>query len=116
MMAHVNETRLVLASIEVASGMFSRMRGLLGREDMPPGHGLLISPCSSIHTFGMRFDLDVLFLDREGVVVHRVRDVKPCRIVRGGRRARSVVEARAGWLASTLVDIGDRLTLCLSAR
>jgi uncharacterized membrane protein (UPF0127 family) len=73
----------------------ARARGLAGLDDLPPGHGLHLRPCRSVHTLGMRFALDLLWLDAAGVIVRIDEDVAPGR-VRTCLRARSVVEVRAG--------------------
>ena len=88
---------LRLAQVEVARGWWGRARGLLGRSSLPAGHGLLLAPCSAIHTLGMRFALDVVFLDAQGRVVRLHRQVKPNRLlVRGGRGATAALELPAG--------------------
>ena len=78
---------------EVAKGVGSRMRGLIGRRTLPRGTGLLIPRCNCIHTFFMRFAIDAAFLDRRGEVVKVVRGIRPGRLwVWGGWRAASVLE------------------------
>jgi uncharacterized membrane protein (UPF0127 family) len=77
------ETRTVLGrSVPVATGFRSRLLGLalLSRERAGPG--LLIPDCSSVHTFGMRFELDVLFLDDGGRVISLRRSLPPARVAR----------------------------------
>jgi uncharacterized membrane protein (UPF0127 family) len=69
--------------------------GLVRLDDMPADVALHISPCRSVHTFGMRFALDLVWLDRAGAVVRVDLDVAPRRL-RTCWRARSVIEARAG--------------------
>jgi uncharacterized protein len=61
--------RVVCARCEVAETVVARTRGLLGREELPAGEGLLIRPSFSIHTFFMRFPIDAVFLDRSGLVL-----------------------------------------------
>jgi uncharacterized protein len=77
------ENRTVIGRcVPVAAGFRSRLLGLslLSRERAGPG--LLIPRCSSVHTFGMRFELDVLFLDDGGRVIELRRSVPPARVVR----------------------------------
>jgi uncharacterized protein len=81
--------------IVVARGPLRRLRGLIGRRSWPAGVALEIPRCRSIHTFGMRFALDLVWLDSDRHVVRVDRGVPPCR-VRTCRRARSVLELRAG--------------------
>jgi len=103
--------RVLVDTVEVAARLPERMRGLLGRRALPPGRALLITPCSGIHTFFMRFALDVLFLDRDLAVVKAVANVRPGRCVAGGRAANAVLEMQAGWFPLDTVAAGDRLTL-----
>ncbi len=84
-----------------------RLKGLLGREALPRGEGLLIAPCDSIHTFFMRFPIDVLFLDGGGKVVRAVPNLVPWRATRLYLGARSVLELWAGALAETGTSDGD---------
>jgi uncharacterized protein len=81
--------------VPVATGFRARLLGLafLGRERA--GSGLLIPRCSSVHTFGMRFALDLVFLDERGTPLAIHRDVRPRRLVRR-RRAAAVLELPAG--------------------
>jgi len=79
--------------IVIARG-FRRVVGLIGRRDWPPGVALAIPRCRSVHTFGMRFALDLVWLDSEGSVVRVDRAVPPWR-VRSCWGARSVLELRA---------------------
>ncbi len=96
-------------------GAFERVHGWLGRASAGPGEGLLISPCASLHTFGMRFPLDAAFLDRGGRVLKVALSVPPGRLVwgppRGLLRPWSVraLELPAGTLASAGVGPGTEL-------
>ena len=98
------------ARCTVAATTLSRMKGLLGRKELPPGEGLLIRPGSSIHMFFMRFPIDAVFLDRDHVVRKVVPDLKPWRLA-GARGAKSVVELAAGESARNGIEPGQRLTL-----
>lgn len=81
---------------EVAESVLERMRGLIGRDGLESGRGMLITKCNCIHTFFMRFPIDATFLDRQGNVVKTVRNIRPWRPwVWGGWRARSVLETAA---------------------
>ena len=81
---------------KVARTMFARMKGLIGMKSLPPGEGLLILHCNSIHTFFMSFAIDATFLDRDDRVVKTVRGIKPWRpFVWGGFRAVKVLETAA---------------------
>ena len=72
-----------------------RARGLSRRDDLPPDVALLLRRCRSVHTFTMRFPIDLVWLGADGRVVRIDRAVPPGRL-RACRRARSVLECRAG--------------------
>lgn len=97
-----------LAPVEVAASYHARRRGLLGRDGVEGG--LLISPCSGVHTFGMRFPIDVAYLDRSWTVL-AVVSMKRNRLGRNRLRARHVLEAEWGALDRWGVRPGVRLDL-----
>ena len=88
----------------------SRRKGLLGRPGLDEGEGLVIAPCSSVHTAFMRFPLDLLFLDRTGRVVGASTEVPPWRI-RLAWRGFAVVEVAAGTLRRSDTRCGDTVEL-----
>ena len=65
----------VLFRVERAESIAERLRGLLGRRGLDPGAGVLLMNCGSIHTFGMRFTIDVVFLTKKGFVTKIFRNV-----------------------------------------
>jgi uncharacterized protein len=104
-------TGLVVAStLEPAFDSATRNRGLLGRTGLPAGHALVIAPTSMVHTFFMRFPIDILIVSRDGVVLKAVARVPARRIV-GAWRGFAVVEMAAGSLAGTGTAVGDALLL-----
>jgi uncharacterized protein len=98
----------VLATCEVAESSRSRRKGLLGRAGFEGA--ILLRPARSVHTFGMRFALDVAFVDRDLEVIRIVR-MAPNRLCRPVWRARAVLEAEAGAFAAWELKTGDRLEL-----
>jgi uncharacterized protein len=92
----------------VADRPLARMRGLLGRSGLAQDEGILLRPCSSIHTFFMRFPIDVVFCDRDLRVLSVADRVQPWR-VRMQRRARVAVELAAGEASRRGVTPGARL-------
>jgi uncharacterized protein len=95
--------RCVLADTALA-----RMRGLLGRRDLPSGEGVLLKPASSVHMAFMRFPIDAVFLDRDLRVVRIASDLKPWRAA-GSRGAKAVLEIPAGEAGRRGLSVGDRL-------
>ncbi len=98
-------------SCEQARSFLARGRGLMGREQLPAGGGMLIDPCSSIHTFFMHFPIDVVFINRDHQVVGLHHALPPGRPYAGARGARSVIELPAGVIAASRTEVGDQLEL-----
>lgn len=99
MKACVSSSGKMLATrITVAETVAARVRGLLGRKELPAGEGLLIRPCMSIHTFFMKFPIDAVFLDGDNRIVALHRALPPNRMTRIYPKARSVLELPAGTL------------------
>lgn len=107
----VNRSRgTVLAEqCELARSFLARGRGLMGRNSLADGAGMLIEPCSSVHTFFMRFPIDVVFLDRKRVVVGLQPAMPPNRPYAGAWRAHATLELPAGVIAATGTQVGDQL-------
>ena len=92
----MRRTNVLGVDAEVAERFTERLRGLIGRDGLEHGRGMLIVRCNCIHTFFMRFPIDATFLDRQGNVVKTVRNIRPWRPwVWGGWRAASVLETAA---------------------
>lgn len=94
--------------IKVARSFGARLAGLLGRRALAPEEGLLLTPCSNIHTFFMRFAIDVLFLDSDGLILAIHRDVKPWRI-KAMRHAHACLELPDGGAVRAGLTVGQRL-------
>ncbi|MEA4925957.1 MAG: DUF192 domain-containing protein [Syntrophomonadaceae bacterium] len=105
-----DKNQVIGSRIELARGFFSRLRGLLGRKGLDDGAGLLLSPCSSIHCWGMRFPIDAVFLDKEYQVVAIYPDMKPGSVA-SHRQARHVLELKAGAARQYDLETGDTLTV-----
>jgi uncharacterized protein len=88
-----------------------RTRGLLDRDSMPEGEALVFERCRQVHSFGMKFEIDVLFLDRRGLVARAVSGLKPGRLTAWVPRARTVVELPAGTIARSRTSKGDSITI-----
>ena len=100
--------RVVAESVTVADSTMRRLRGLLGKGDLPSGHGVLLRPAWSIHTAFMRFPIDVVFLDADQIVVKIVPSL-PAFKTASCRGAREVVELRAGECERRGLALGDRV-------
>lgn len=108
-----NQTRnSVLAdTCEKATTILHRMRGLLGKKELPSGHGLWIQPGNSIHTFFMRFAIDVVFASKNNLVVRTYHSLPPFRLTPWIPGARSVLELPAGTLSLAQTEVGDQLVI-----
>lgn len=106
-----NRTRgtTVAENVRLADTPRARRVGLLAQAALEPGEGLWIYPTQAIHTFGMRFPIDVAFLDRHLRVKRVYHRMPPFRLTRLVWGARSVLELAAGILAHTGIEVGDEL-------
>jgi hypothetical protein len=99
----------VLATcLEVANTSSKRNKGLLGRECLSSGEGLWIIPCEAVHTFWMRFAIDLVYLDRKKQIRKLVSDVHPWRMS-ACLWAHSVLELPSGTIRNTQTQLGDTL-------
>jgi uncharacterized protein len=98
-------------AIAVADTYWLRLCGLLGKTHLNEGEGLLIQPCSDIHSIGMRFRFDAIFLNASWGVVHIEHAMKPWRVSRYVRQAKSILELPAGVALATDTQLGDSLLL-----
>jgi len=95
----------------IADTFSTRLVGLLRDKRLAPGEGLWIRNCNSIHSVGMHFIFDAIFLDKNLRVVHLVRDMKPWRASRIVLSADSVLELPAGLIARSATEIGDQFEM-----
>src|SRR5438034_10587686 len=110
-----NRTRgATLASdVQLADTPRARRIGLLKRDSLTPGQGLWIYPTQAIHTFGMKFPIDVVFIDKQMRVKRVYQDLAPYRLTTLVWSARSVLELPSGSLADTKTEVGDELQFSL---
>jgi hypothetical protein len=108
---NVTKQAWLATELEVANNFLSRLVGLLGRGSLKNNEGLLISPCDSIHTFGMLFSIDAVFVDEGYKVVRVYEAVRPFRIVLPVKRAKGVIELPAHTVVKTQIERGDQLQM-----
>ena len=101
--------RIIGNAVRVAERFFPRMRGLLRTDGLAEGEGLWIHPCSSIHSFGMRFEFDALFLGPDGQVVGLSERFRRNRISKVFWNARGVLELPTGTIERTGTEVGDEI-------
>jgi uncharacterized protein len=111
-MKAVNSTndRELATSLAVADSLPRRMIGLLGRQSLGCDEGLWIKSCNGIHTFGMKFPIDVLFLSKRHTVVGVRKRVVPNRMTPLFFSAASVVELPEGKIEETATKVGDLIS------
>lgn len=103
----------VIAEVWLADHYWERLRGLLGRPLLRQGQGLLLRPCSSIHTLFMGYPLDIVFLDREGRILRIVKSLRPFHFALGLKGTYSTLELTEGATAALGMEVGDTLELVL---
>jgi uncharacterized membrane protein (UPF0127 family) len=110
-----NQTRqrYLATELAVADTHWSRLRGLLGASEAEflDGGGLWIRPCRGVHTLGMRFAIDVVYLDSSGTVIHIEHNLQPWRFAPVRVQARSVLELPPHTASSTGTVLGDRIEI-----
>jgi hypothetical protein len=104
-----NRTRgtVLGTQVRLADTWWGRFRGFLARPRPEPGQGILLSPCGAVHTFGMRFALDVIFLDSGGDILAMEENMVPWRTSSRIPGARYVLEVPAGTIQATGTAVGD---------
>jgi len=110
-----NRTRqtFLATALAVADTHWTRLRGLLGRgpDDFRNGSGLWIVPCHGVHTLGMGFPIDVVYLDGSLTVIHVERDLRPWRFAPVRLQATSVLELPSRTAAESRTDVGDKIEI-----
>jgi uncharacterized protein len=106
---NASRTRVLGESVREARSLFSRVKGLLGADTLSPGDGLWICPCKGIHSFGMRFDFDALFLGPDLKVLGKYERFHRNRISRVFWNARGVLELPSGTIERTGTEVGDEI-------
>jgi hypothetical protein len=109
-LTRIRDQKVFANSCCITESFWERLCGLMGREALPEGTGLWIEPCNSIHTFFMKFPIDVVYLDRHGLVLKIHQNVKPWRMDLPVFKARSVLELPCGGA----FDLKNEDQLCLS--
>lgn len=99
----------LLSQVAHANSFFTRLRGLLGRTELSADQGLLISPCHSVHTLGMHFAIGVVFLNREGAVIHQIAEMPPGQLSPIIKGAKKVLELHPQTLARWDLKTGETL-------
>ena len=101
--------KLIGCKIAVASWFWTKMVGLLNRKNLHVGEGLLIKNCNNIHSIGMKFNFDAVYLDKKNTVVHFEEDIPSGRICKPVLKAAHVLELPSGTVKLTDIEIGNEI-------
>ncbi|MDP1853282.1 MAG: DUF192 domain-containing protein [Candidatus Omnitrophota bacterium] len=106
------DTKVIIAEhAEFADNFFSRMKGLLFRDSLDASTALIIKPASSLHTFFMRFSIDIIFLDSQNRILKLSSNVTPFKFVLSAFGAKCAVELPAGTIEKFSLSIGGQLSI-----
>jgi hypothetical protein len=108
---NIRNSKQLAAKVIVADSTLKRMKGLLGKKHMMNGEALWIKPCMSIHTFFMKFTIDVIFLNRKNQVIATIRNLRPNRLTKLYLKSSSALELQAGILDATDTRVGDEIKI-----
>ena len=100
---------VVSSRTRYADSWLKRLVGLLTESELGNGQGLWLKPCTSIHTIGMRFAIDVVFLDEDNCVKKLANSLKPYRFCLSAKGTRSVLELPSGTISMAGICRGDKL-------
>jgi len=102
------ESKTFLCDLRIADKVLSRARGLLMSRPLTSSEGMLIIPCNSVHTLGMKYKLDIVYLDKNGKVLKIVKNLPPLRLS-FKFSAGSALELKSGEVERLGIEIGQRL-------
>lgn len=105
---NISKNESISSRVEIAESFYARSKGLLGRSKLENSHCLWIHKCNSIHTFFMKFAIDILYVDRNFKVTNIHRDIKPWRLDWGGLSSKSCFEFQSKALTQN-IEVGDFL-------
>lgn len=105
------QNNLIAGDVQVAENYFSRNIGLLSRKSISSNEGLVIKPCFSVHTFFMKFPIDILFVNKKNEIIALYENVKPWKILPIHFSSRYVVELAVGQIAVNNICLGDIINL-----
>lgn len=106
---NLSNQKVLAYRAKIAASIWQRMKGLLGRQELKKGEALIIPDSGSIHTFFMKFSIDLVFLDSQGKVLKIAQNVSPWRLVLAPLRSRNVIELPAGITAEQGLEEGQKV-------
>lgn len=108
---NISKDMIIVQNGEIADTFLTRLKGLLGRQGLDEGQGLVIKPCNSVHMIGMKFPIDVIFVDKDDVVCHIIEDLAPGKIGPVIKESAYVVEVPVGTVKRSNTGVGDKIAV-----
>ncbi len=110
-MVIINETKntVLVKEAKFAKNFFERMLGLIPRKEISEEQALVFENCKQIHTFFMKFSIDVIYLNRDSKVIKLEESISPFRICRWVKDSKYIIEAKAGIIKNKNIEIGDKI-------
>jgi len=106
----IRDDIVLFTKVKLANDFFSRLVGLLKTKSLDSQQGLLLKKCRQVHTFGMKFNIDVVFLSREGEILDLEKNMVPGRISRHVKEAYWVLELESGAVARQKLETHQKIT------
>ena len=100
---------IIAQNVQKADSFIKKTIGLLNRKSLSFDEVLVLEKCNSIHSFGMKFDFDAIYLDNDNKVIRVIENIKPNRIMPIVFRAKKVIEATSGFIQKNNIKIGEQL-------
>jgi len=107
----INETKneVLFEEAKFARNFFERLKGLMFKKDISEKEALIFENCKQIHTFFMKFNIDVIYLDKEFKVIKLEENVVPFRICKWVNKATYIIEIKSGLIKKKKIEIGDKI-------
>lgn len=102
---------IICKDVENANNFIKRFMGLMGRKSLEEGKGLLLDPCNQIHTFGMKFSIDTLTLDKNGVIIYIDKRVEPGKVRKIVPKGKKVLELPSGTVDKYMLQVGQIISM-----
>lgn len=111
MLKNISNNEEISRNVIIADNFFKRLKGLMFTKELPADSSMYINPCSQIHTFFMNYDIDVLYLDKNNIVLAMDENLKPGRIWGKVKGASAVIELNGGKIKKSGIKVGQTLKI-----
>jgi uncharacterized membrane protein (UPF0127 family) len=110
----LRDGKAIAQTILLADNYFTRLKGLMFCNNLKNADGLMLNPCNQIHTFFMKFDIDAVFLDKLGIVLHIEENMQPSKVSKYVKKGKQVLELVSGQACEKNIQVGDHLEIIRS--